>query len=57
VFAHAYTPPKSERGMTLLICFNRPWQQFATVVEMPLWPELIGIVTEYGTIVIALPYI
>ena len=57
MFAHTYTPSKSERRVTLLICFNGPWLEFSLVVEMPFWPEFIGIVTEYGTVVITLPYI
>jgi hypothetical protein len=44
--------------MTFSICFLEAcWQEFTIVAEMPFWLELIGIVTEYAPIAIAMPYV
>jgi hypothetical protein len=57
MFAYTDPPPESERHMTFLIRFFGAWQEFTIVAKMPFWLELIGIVTEYGPVVIAVPYI
>jgi hypothetical protein len=43
--------------MALLIRFFRARQELAVVPKMPLWLEVIRVVTEYGPVVVALPYV
>ena len=50
-------PTESERHMAFPIRFFWAWQQFTIVARVPFRLKLIDIVTEYGPVVITMPYI
>ena len=57
LLSHANTPPKPIRDMTLLIRLRRAGQRFSVLVEVSLRSELVSVVAEYGTVVVAVPYV
>jgi hypothetical protein len=57
VFTNTDPPPKSERHVTFQTRFFWAWYEFTVVPKMPFWPEVIRIVTKYGPVAIAMPYI
>jgi hypothetical protein len=57
VFSHTDTPPESKRHMAFLIRFLGAGQQFTIVAKVPFRLELIGVVTEYCPVMVAMPQI